>query len=208
VGAWAYVRDLLEATSQRWDRHVVNYDLQQQVGIWQRISDRYRRSAPKLPTDWSGPRLAVISGSAIVLGGLLAWWLARRRARRQLGGGPSASAKSPSAVVAIALYESLEGAMGAQGVPRSPSTPPLRHAETLSSVEHPLAGEILLLTDIYLRARFGGEAIDEELRRSYEARVKALRAADLKALREPPPPDPPPKKRRKPKRDQPAAPPP
>jgi hypothetical protein len=93
-------------------------------------------------------------------------------------------------------------------VPRSPSTPPLRHAETLSSVEHPLAGEILLLTDIYLRARFGGEAIDEELRRSYEARVKALRAADLKALREPPPPDPPPKKRRKPKRDQPAAPPP
>jgi hypothetical protein len=93
-------------------------------------------------------------------------------------------------VVATALYESLEGAMGAQGVPRSPSMPPLRHAETLASVEHPLAPDILDLTQIYLRARFGGEAISEDERRAYEARVKALRQADLKAMQKPAPPPP------------------
>jgi len=58
--------------------------------------------------------------------------------------------------------------------------------EALVALDHPLAEEILSLTEIYLRARFGGELINEESRRSFEDRVKAVRlaaAAQATALR-------------------------
>src|SRR6185436_2895613 len=43
-GAWAQLRDFLEATSQRWDRHVVGYDLSQQASLWREISKRRQRT--------------------------------------------------------------------------------------------------------------------------------------------------------------------
>lgn len=181
VGAWAYIRDLLEATSQRWDRHVVNYDLNQQVSMWNRFTNRYRRSSPRVSGNWSSPRLLVVVGAVMSLGGLGAWYFMRRRGKKLEARGPGGEHRSPSAVLATALYESLELAMSAQGVPRVPSTPPLRHAETLRALEHPLAGEILDLTEVYLRARFGGDALSEDDRKVYSERVTALRARDMRA---------------------------
>jgi hypothetical protein len=69
--------------------------------------------------------------------------------------------------------------MSAQGVTRAPGTPPLRHAESLAGQSHPLSQEILELTDIYIRARFGGVAVTEDGRRDFERRVRALRATEL-----------------------------
>ena len=54
-------------------------------------------------------------------------------------------------------------------------TPP-----ALDQLDHPLSDEIVALTEIYLRARFGGDLIDEERKRDFEARVKALRSVPLK----------------------------
>ena len=51
--------------------------------------------------------------------------------------------RSASAVLATELYELLDSAMSAQGLPRSPGMPPLRHAEALALLDHPLADEIL-----------------------------------------------------------------
>ena len=67
--------------------------------------------------------------------------------------------------------------MSAQGVGRAPGTPPLRHAEVLAGIAHPLAEDILELTDVYIRARFGGESLGEDDRRRFELRVKAVRVA-------------------------------
>ena len=182
AGFWANLRDLLEATSQRWEHHVVGYDLQQQVGLLQTLSSRYRRPSSTTAAAW--PRARMLVGLGVVLGiGAAGYVWLRRRARRG-GPGPEASAdRTPSARLATALYEALEAAMVAQGVPRPASTPPLRHAEGLAGIEHPLAEEVTGLTRIYLEARFGGAPIEDGDRRDFERRVKALRAADVRAAR-------------------------
>jgi transglutaminase-like putative cysteine protease len=180
VGFWAYLRDVLEATSQRWERHVVGYDLNQQVSLFQTLTSR--RGTSMLTRKWSRPRPAGV-GAAVVLAviGVGIFVYLRRRRRRYPGGGPQDGVRSPSAVLATELYERLDAVMGQKGIARSPGVPPLRHAEALQTLEHPLADEVGELTDVYLRARFGGEVITEEGRREYEERVKALRSAVVPA---------------------------
>ena len=80
-------------------------------------------------------------------------------------------------MLATALYETLEAAMGVQGLARSASTPPLRHAEMLDAMGHPLGVEIVELTEVYLSARFGGASLSEEARRDFETRVRRIRSA-------------------------------
>ncbi|AKT36480.1 transglutaminase TgpA family protein [Chondromyces crocatus] len=178
-GMWAYLRDLIEATSQRWDRHVVGYDLNQQVSLFETLTSRYRRGARGPTGGWSrSPAFLVIGLVLSVGGGLLYWhW---RRSRAGDGEGRKSDARSPSAILATSLYEALDAAMGVQGIPRSPGVPPLKHAELLQALEHPLAQEVLELTEIYLSARFGGHAITEAEARAFEQRVKAIRVTELR----------------------------
>lgn len=180
VGVWAYLRDFIEATSQRWDRHVVGYDLNQQVSLFQTLTSRYRRPGQSRGETLTRPRLLTVAAIAFVVGGGLLY-LRFRRARRGQEQDEAGSGRTRSAILATALYEHLELAMLAQGIPRAPSTPPLRHAEALARMEHPLAPEIVALTHVYLRARFGGAALTEEDSRDFERRVKALRSADVRA---------------------------
>ncbi|CAN98441.1 putative membrane protein [Sorangium cellulosum So ce56] len=180
VGAWAYLRDFIEATSQRWDRHVVGYDLNQQVGLLQTLTSRYRRSGSSGDLSLSRPRILTVAAVALALGGGVLYWRFRRT-RRGREERRADAGRTPSAILATALYESLEAAMLVQGVPRPPSLPPLRHAEALELAEHPLAREILTLTQVYLRARFGGATLSEDDSRDFERRVKALRGAERRA---------------------------
>ncbi len=178
-GAWAYVRDFLEATSQRWERHVVGYDLTQQVGLFQTLTTR---SHFAWPTRWGKLGYAGFALVSLLAGGFAWYWLKKRRQALGAGGGAKqAEKRSTSALLATELYELLEAAMSAQGVGRAPGTPPLRHAVALSGIEHPLAEEILELTDVYIRARFGGESLGEDERRRFEQRVRGVRSA-LKQL--------------------------
>ncbi|WP_437896250.1 transglutaminaseTgpA domain-containing protein [Sorangium sp. So ce124] len=180
VGAWAYLRDFIEATSQRWDRHVVGYDLNQQVGLLQTLTSRYRRSGSSSDLSLSRPRILAVAAVALALGGGLLYWRFRRT-RRGREERRADAGRTPSAILATALYESLEAAMLVQGVPRPPSLPPLRHAEALELADHPLAREILTLTQVYLRARFGGATLTEDDSRDFERRVKALRSTERRA---------------------------
>ena len=43
-GAFAVLRDFVEALGQRWSRHVVGYDLRQQLGLYGELQNTYRRS--------------------------------------------------------------------------------------------------------------------------------------------------------------------
>jgi hypothetical protein len=181
VGVWAYLRDFIEATSQRWDRHIIGYDLNQQVGIIQSLKSRYRKADSFLSAKGPKPRVvAMIAGGALGVAAI-AFFAMRRRGKRLDRTRGLLEARSPSAVLATSLYEALDAAMGAQGLARAPSTPPLRHAESLLALEHPLSQEIFELTQIYLRARFGGVPIGDDEKRDFERRVRVLRTLELRA---------------------------
>jgi transglutaminase-like putative cysteine protease len=180
-GAWVYLRDLLEALSQRWNRYVIGYDLKTQVRIFEDISRRYERLRSKTGANQGAmekaTRPSVLAAALLIaaLGPYLLW----RRRRTPKTPPPGAAEKptvDPKLEAASALYRTLELALATQGIPRPPALPPLRHAEELALRNHPLADSVLDLTNRYIEARFGGLTIDEGARRDYERRVKEIRA--------------------------------
>jgi hypothetical protein len=180
TGALVYVRDLLEAVSQKWNRWVVGYDLHTQVKIFEDISHRYdrlRRSAGinhgVLDKLTRAPVVATILLGSFI--GVYALWT-RRRPR------PKKSAQTQPLLekrleTAAALYRALDGAMTSQGIARPVSLPPLRFAEDLAAKNHPLAPEVLALTNLYIGARFGGDELSDQTARDFERRVRELRSA-------------------------------
>ncbi len=187
-GALTFMRDLVEASSQRWNRHVVGYDLDQQLGILHSVSRSYNklRSRSKLLSSpiASPRRLIPLLGGVLLVAGALYTLRRNRRRPRRAGDGAGARLKAQRAVT---LYEQLEVALARRGVPRPVSVPPLRHAEQLAALGHPESDEIIALTQVYLEVRFGGRPLDAQLSQSFQQRVKALHQ-----LPAPPPPPPPP----------------
>ncbi|HEU4534919.1 MAG TPA: transglutaminase domain-containing protein, partial [Polyangiaceae bacterium] len=173
-GLLALLRDILEASGQRWNRHIVGYDLHQQLSLFERVRSWARASTivpaalrPRLPwATWVGVGVGI--GVAFALGRR---YLVPARARAPRG---SPQERERATGVAISLYENLDSAMASLGVPRPQGTPPLRYAESLALRRHPCADEILQLTKLYLDVRFGGVAFDEADYRAFERRVRAL----------------------------------
>lgn len=177
TGVLAFVRDFVEAAAQRWNRHVIGYDLKQQFDLLSSMRARYRslkRTAP-WRTDASGTSglgwIARIGAAGFALW-LVRRWLQRKRPRK--GGSPGAQESSTQIVE---LYKALDGALATRGVPRFSGTPPLSHAHALTELRHPLAGEVMALTQLYIGVRFGGRALTELERRDFARRVRAIRTA-------------------------------
>jgi transglutaminase-like putative cysteine protease len=176
-GLLATMRDIVEAVGQRWNRHVINYDLHQQVGIFHAVRSQYRSLMDK--TGLSGkafgsPRQAVLLACALVAAGLVARRFRRRRTRQKQE--PATTIRELSARRIVELYRALEFALIARGVPRPSGVPPLAHAQALIAMGHPIADEVLDLTEQYVRIRFGGEALTEGTRRAFAERVRAIKA--------------------------------
>ena len=179
-GAYVYMRDLVEALSQRWNRYVVGYDLKTQVRIFEDISRSYERMRAKTGTNHGiaeritrGPVLAGISLVAIAAGYML--WKRRRKPKDKAQDSPEGVRADPKQEAATALYRTLELALVTQGITRPASLPPLKHAEELAAKAHPLADDILELTNRYLLARFGGTTLTDEAAREYEKKVREIR---------------------------------
>jgi len=179
-GTYYLLRDFVEALSQQWNTNVVGYDLRKQVRIFDeltRVYDRFRtRSGLDRGVLGGVTRAPIVAGAllALIAFAYLGW---KRRRRRAEAREESAARREHDArtETAAALYRALEAALQAQGITRPPSTPPLRHAEELRTTKHPLASEVLALTEVYLEARFGGAALDDAGRRDFERRVRDIR---------------------------------
>jgi hypothetical protein len=186
-GVLVYMRDIVEALSQRWNRYVVNYDLHTQVRMLETASRKYDafRSRTGLSTGWTEKltRAPTVAAAVLVLGivAYVAWKQRRRRDKPKGTKGPRGNEADPTLEAAAALYRALETALAARGIRRLASTPPLRHALSLRETKHPLADEVWDLTNIYLEARFGGIEIDDDVTKDFTRRVKALRRMDARA---------------------------
>ena len=177
-GVWAQLRDFLEATSQRWDRHVVGYDLSQQASLWRELSRRRKATGSVFGEGTSWKRVGLVAVGFVVAGVGVWFFVKRRRKLVASPRGEEAESRSASAVLATVLYESLDTAMAAVGIPRSPGVPPLGHARALVLHDHPAAEEILDLTNVYISARFGGVDLTEDDRLDFESRVRQLRQSE------------------------------
>jgi len=80
-----------------------------------------------------------------------------------------------AALQIVALYRSLETAMAARGVRESRARrhSPMHRRST--PLNHPIAKEVLNLTERYVEVRYAGRALTEEERRDYARRVRLLR---------------------------------
>jgi hypothetical protein len=179
-GALAFLRDLVEAAAQRWSRHVIGYDLPQQLQLLRSARRSYfnfKGSSPLIRDALASPRRlwAAAAGLLLLAAGII--WLSRRRRRRTPRTPSAPTPQEISATQVVGLYKLLERAMAARGVPRQSGTPPLAHARALTHLGHPIAPEVMELTQIYQEVRFGGRPLDEPTRRDYALRVRALKQA-------------------------------
>jgi len=176
TGVLAFVRDFVEAAAQRWNRHVVGYDLRQQVHLFRSVRTSYSRltGTSELLRIGASPRRVGLLLAGVVLVLASVYLLRRFRPKKPDGSAPSAQPNARTLQI-IDLYRSLEGALAARGVARPSGTPPLAHARTLVALSHPVANETLALTQCYLDGRFGGRELSDTERRDFVRRVRALR---------------------------------
>ena len=164
--ALSFADDLFDASQSLRRNHAAD------TGVGRHVRELARAAARfVLPRDETA--FATVTAAGIALAGFVAWALRGRLrvAAKAVMGARRASRRSPNS-----LYASLDAAMLSLGIPRTPATPPLAHAEALVREGHAKGGEILSLTLRYLDARFGGNAMGDVERREYERRVKGLSA--------------------------------
>lgn len=176
TGVLAFVRDMVEAAAQRWDRNVVGYDMRQQVSLLRAVRARYGELKTKsrvASTMLASPRRAFLSLTSLMLVVAASVYWYRRR------GKPRPKAAPPSEIEAriretAELYRALDSALLLRGAPRPSGTPPLTHARSLAALGHPVAEATLQLTERYLRARFGNEGFSLAERREFLRQVREL----------------------------------
>src|SRR6185295_9629693 len=111
-GVFAFIRDVIEATGQRWDRYVVGYDLRQQVYLFESVS-RFSsvHVSPVLGRVKELRTPAIGIGAAVVAAIIVAYLVWRRRRARPDPRGPAPDHRARERPIATALYELLEAAM-------------------------------------------------------------------------------------------------
>lgn len=181
AGMFAYARDILEAMSQRWNRHVVGYDLYQQMHLFDRMSAGYNRAREDagltsgLAERLTRPRILLLGVALVGLGAVRVW----RKRKRGANTNPKKPSKTPEELRQAevqALYRELEDALSSKGLGRAPAQTPLKYAEALGRDGHPLAEKIIDVTQSYLYVRFGGHEFGAEDRRAFETAIKQVRS--------------------------------
>ena len=174
-GIFATLRDVVEAMSQRWDHHVVGYDLKQQLGLARTVRQHYRSlfpegSAVRRAIGNPRPVLITLALAAAVATAIVVW----RRRRRPTSHSGQVTERELVTRRITELYRGLEQAMVVRGASRPAGTPPLTHALTLAAIGHPIAPEVLALTEQYQRVRFGGAPFTDADGQAFIDRVRLL----------------------------------
>jgi protein-glutamine gamma-glutamyltransferase len=175
-GVLAFVRDMVEAAAQRWDRNVVGYDMRQQVSLLRAVRDRYgelRNKSKMASTMLASPQRALFTfaGAGLAIGAAVYLWKRRGKPRSKLAPPNEIEARIRETAE---LYRALDAALSMRGVPRPSGTPPLTHARSLQALGHPAADTTIQLTTRYLQARFGKLPLSPDERREFLRQVREL----------------------------------
>ncbi len=169
------IRDLIEAAAQRWSRHVESYDMQQQLHLVGQLRSRaHRLGIPSWVGHWVTPRNAVFAVALMIAAVRVARYL-RVRAVRGKGTATAQGPLSPPAKLAVQLYQGLEQVLLEHGIPRPQSTPPWGYAKSLRRLGHPLAEQVVQLTQLYLEVRFGKRPLLAAEVAEFQRQLDALR---------------------------------
>jgi transglutaminase-like putative cysteine protease len=176
TGVLAFVRDMVEAAAQRWDRNVVGYDMRQQVSLLRAVRDRYgelKKKSKVASSMLASPRRTLLTLLGLGLAVAAAAYAYRRYRRPRLPT-PSPTDHEARLRETAELYRAVDAALSLRGVPRPSGTPPLTHARGLRALGHPAAEPTLRLTERYLQARFGKDPLGPDERREFLRQVRDL----------------------------------
>ena len=150
VTSWLWPgRFLFDGLQHRWNKWVLDYNLESQSGLYQRISDLLRGNPPESQVSpGRAPATRVDLGwmMLIVMVMTLSAFVLLRRTRRH----------SPEVELYLQLRESCRRA----GFKADEGVAPLLLLDELARVGHPARTRARRLVDYYLRSRFGGQQLD------------------------------------------------
>ncbi len=184
TGVFVYLRDVLEALSQKWNAYVVGYDLRAQVRLFDDVHRSYEAFRSRTGANhgslerWTRPSRLLLA--VLFLGAVAGYaWRQLRLRRDRRGGDGEPMPIDATALAATSLYRQLEAVLSLRGIARPSSLPPLRHALELIERQHPLGAEVLALTHVYLDSRFGHRQLTDLDVRDFEQRVREVRGRKL-----------------------------
>jgi len=161
-------RFLFDGLQHRWNKWILDYNLESQSGLFQRVAE-FLRPRPQTEEVVAGQTSQNSTGRMwgillVVALSLSAYVLWRRPADN-----------SPETRLYLKLRESCRRA----GLVAGTAVAPLSLVEQLAQLHHPAHGPARSFVTRYLRARFGGQSLEpshhEEMRVALEAVRRALR---------------------------------
>ena len=151
--AWFWPgRFMFDAIQHRWNKWVLDYNLETQGSLLDRMRGWGSQEQETLDAPTSSPTSRIWLYAAILAAALGAAWAFARRGERH-----------PAETRA---YLRLVEACRRAGVLDGRTVAPLELVESLAARAHPAADPARRLVDLYLRARFGALPLDEAERRA------------------------------------------
>jgi transglutaminase-like putative cysteine protease len=162
--AWYWPgRFLFDGLQHRWNKWVLDYSQDNQYSMLDRLQGIGNRNGPASAADGDAPGRGFpwlwLTVALAIAGALYA----------ALRGG------RPQSVETRAYVRLLEQCRRA-GLIRNRTVGPLELVESLEARHHPAAGPARHLVELYLRARFGGQPLDERERRALDEALGRARA--------------------------------
>ena len=163
----------MDGLEYRWNRWVLDYDLDRQLGVFRSVGDFFSQGADRstaTPARRQPVRFAARWLLVVLAGGIVVVLARGLRRRRRL---PRASR----------TYLSLRRAYAKAGWTAKESDGPLAFAETLARGQAPGAEDAARAVDLYLRARFGTGGGDDAVREELGRRAASAKATVRRARR-------------------------
>jgi hypothetical protein len=153
------------------------------VSLLRAVRDRYgelRNKSRVASVLLASPQRALFGacGFGLAVFGGVYWFRRRKKVGPRL---PPPSEIESRQKETAELYRAVDIALSQRGAPRPASTPPLTHVRGLVAVGHPAGETALRLTERYLRARFGKEALSLDERREFLRQARELGKAPREA---------------------------